>query len=189
MKLQQSRQLLSFMASLKLEVDGRVQKAYFDKDFDYASKHFTPDLVASKLAKDMSGVLDSGITFSPDDQVGSGDIIRLTRILDLASTDTMAYKMLQLISLEVFALVTVEDIAPESADEYTITDANRLHENINYLIEYLQDKYSNNNSEIELETGVVVYHLIRALRELDVDSSYIYKTISGNTLGGANNAI
>lgn len=190
MKLTQSRQLLSFMSSLGLEIDGRVKTPYFSDLLDYKSRLYTPELVTSKLGLDMAGVLKAGATFTATSDASTNEIIKLARLLDLKNTNPVAYKLLQLITLEIFSLVAVIDIAPSSANEYSLDDANRLHNNIMYLSEYLGSEYAYNGENTRtLEQSVVAYRLVRKLKELDKDSAYMYKVISGNTLGGGNSAL
>lgn len=190
MQLTQSRQLLSFMSSLGLEIDGTVKTPYFSDLLDYESKIYTPELVASTLGLDMAGVLKAGATFKATSDDTTNEVIKLARLLDLKNTNPLAYKMLQLITLEVFSLVAVIDIAPTSANEYNIDDANRLHNNIMYINEYLGSQYAyNGDNSRTLEQSVIAYRLIRKLKELDKDSAYMYKVISGNTLGGGNSAL
>lgn len=190
MKLTQSRQLLSFMASLNLEVDGTVSSSYFNQMVSYVSRFYTPELKSSKLSLDMSSLLQAGTTFTATETAEQNEIIRLSRLLDLKNSDPLAYKLLQLITLEVFSLVTVIDIAPESANEYSLEDAQRLHNNILYLIEYLNSSYTpttTNNSD--LDKAIVIYRINSLLKRLDVDAAYMYKVLSGNSLGGGNNAL
>lgn len=189
MKLKQSRQLLSFLSSLNLELDGSVSRKPFTEYFTYVSRYYTPELKASNLATDMLGILSTGTTFIVDNKQEPGELIKLARLLDLKNTDPMAYSLLQLISLEIFSLVTVIDMAPDSSDEYLLMDAKRLHGNIKYLQEYLSDRYQTNDGTIEIETAVIVYRIIRLLDDMDIDSAYMNKVISGNTLAGANNAV
>lgn len=190
MKLTQSRQLLSFMSSLGLEIDGTVRSPYFSDLLSYESRFYTPELKASKLGLDMAGVLKAGATFKATSGTTTNEIIRLARMLDLKNTDPLAYKLLQLITLEVFSLIVVIDLAPASANEYNLNDANRLHNNILYLNEYLGSRYTYEGDNTRtLEQSVIAYRLARKLKELDKDSAYMYKVISGNTLGGGNSAL
>lgn len=190
MKLTQSRQLLSFISSLGLEIDGTVRTPYFSDLLSYESKFYTPELVSSKLGLDMAGILKAGTTFNAKSGNQTNEIISLARLLDLKNTNPLAYKLLQLITLEVFSLVAVIEIAPTSANEYNLDDANRLHNNIMYLNEYLGNEYAYNGKNTRtLEQSVVAYRLVRKLKELDKDSAYMYKVISGNTLGGGNSAL
>ena len=116
--------------------------------------------------------------------------MKLEKFLDFKHTDKYAYRMLQMIYIEVFSLITVQDLAPETADEYSQADAIRLHNNINFLIEYLNDKYEATvDNDIELDTSVIVYRMNKLLRQLDTDSMYMYKVISGYTIGGGNSAV
>lgn len=190
MQLTQSRQLLSFMSSLGLEIDGTVRSPYFSDLLSYESRLYTPELRASTLGKDMADVLKAGATFTASSEVSTSEIIKLARLLDLKNSNPIAYKLLQLITLETFSLVAVIDIAPTSANEYNLTDANRLHNNIMYLNEYLGNEFAYNGANTRsLEQSVLAYRLVRKLKELDKDSAYMYKVISGNTLGGGNSAL
>ena len=59
-----------------------------------------------------------------------------------------------------------------------------------YLNEYLGNEYAYNGENTRtLEQSVLAYRLVRKLKELDKDSAYMYKVISGNTLGGGNSAL
>ena len=190
MRLQQPMHLLHFMTLLDLQNDGTVQKKYFDDDFDYISNYFTPELKVSKLAVDMHDLLYSGETFSADATANDSELMRLEQLLDFKHTDRYAYRMLQMIIIEVFSLITVQELAPDSSSEYEQADAKRLHNNINFLIEYLNNKYmATQDDEISLETSVIIYRINSLLRQLDIDSMYMYKTISGNTVGGGNSAV
>lgn len=190
MKTNQSMQLLHFMTMLDLQRDGTVQKQYFDKDFDFTSKYFTPELKVSKLAVDMQDVLYNGTTFSVDAQANQSELMRLEQLLDFKHTDRYAYRMLQMITVEIFSLITVQDIAPSASNEYNQADAIRLHTNLNFLMEYLNTKYTPKiNDDISLENGVIIYRINRLLRKLDTDSMYMYKTISGKTIGGGNSVV
>ena len=89
-----------------------------------------------------------------------------------------------------YKLITVQDLAPETANEYSQADAIRLHNNINFLIEYLNDKYEATvDNDIDLYTSVIIYRINKLLRQLDTDSMYMYKVISGYTIGGGNSAV
>lgn len=190
MRLKQPMQLLHFMTMLDLQADGTVQKKYFDNDFDYISNYFTPELKVSKLAVDMQDVLYQGVTFVGDATAKDNELMKLEKFLDFKHTDKYAYRMLQMISIEVFSLITVQDLAPETADEYSQADAIRLHNNINFLIEYLNDKYEATiDNDIDLDTSVIIYRINKLLRQLDTDSMYMYKVISGYTIGGGNSAV
>lgn len=190
MRLKQPMQLLHFMTMLDLQADGTVQKKYFDNDFDYISNYFTPELKVSKLAVDMQDVLYQGVTFVGDATAKDNELMKLEKFLDFKHTDKYAYRMLQMISIEVFSLITVQDLAPETADEYSQADAIRLHNNINFLIEYLNDKYESTvDNDIDLDTSVIIYRINKLLRQLDTDSMYMYKVISGYTIGGGNSAV
>ena len=190
MKLVQSRQLLSFMASLGLEVDGTVTSSYFNQLVAYSSRFYTPELKASKLALDMSNVLNKGTTFSATENTAQNEIIRLSRLLDLKNSDPLAYKLLQLVTLELFSLVTVVELAPDSANEYSLEDAQRLHNNILYLAEYLNTTYTPTaDNTSDLDKAIVIYRIVSLLKNLDIDGAYMYKVFSGNTLGGGNSAL
>ena len=94
-------QLLHFMTMLDLQADCTVQKKYFDNDFDYISNYFTPELKVSKLAVDMQDVLYQGVTFVGDATAKDNELMKLEKFLDFKHTDKYAYRMLQMIYIEI----------------------------------------------------------------------------------------
>ena len=175
MEYEQPRELLKLIESLNVDTDGRVIRGTLDNTLLTVSGYFTPQGQVSKLASIVHDSIETGDVFTGLlGQVGESSLMALIKNTNLKYEQPHLYQMMQVIVTESFSLAYAIENQEELTYYYNQQDASRLHENINYVIDILGQLDKTD-----------YYALIQDLRNLDVDTMYMYSTLNTTSLEGS----
>lgn len=175
MEYKQPRELLKLIESLNVDTDGRVIRGTLDNTLLTVSGYFTPQGQVSKLASIVHDSIETGDVFTGLlGQVGESSLMALIKNTNLKYEQPHLYQMMQVIVTESFSLAYAIENQEELTYYYNQQDASRLHENINYVIDILGQLDKTD-----------YYALIQDLRNLDVDTMYMYSTLNTISLEGS----
>lgn len=175
MEYEQPRELLKLIESLNVDTDGRAIRSTLDNTLLTVSGYFTPQGQISKLSSIVHEAIKTGDVFTGLlGQVGESSLMALIKSTNLKYEQPHLYQMMQIIVTESFSLAYAIENQEELTYYYNQQDASRLHENINYAIDILGQLDKTD-----------YYALIQDLRNLDVDTMYMYSTLNTTSLEGS----
>ena len=169
MQLIQSRDLLSFITSMKVDAVGVIKTNQLDEELPQVSQFYTPNYDMSSLSIHVRNIIKQGTTFQPNSRLSAPVAVDMINNSDLKVTMPRVYVLLQAIFLEGFSLLYVTDIDGSLTSLISKEDMERVYQNINYVIECIGIKR-------DLRSTVVPI-----LREIASDILYVQSRLRGET--------
>ncbi len=165
MELTQSYQLLKLIRDANV-VEGKIQGNTYQNSVKAVSLLGSPQL--SGLALSIYSTVKNTDTFTYNYSDGVTGIIPYFNTLNRNIKYKPLYRLFQSVIIESFSLVYSLENFSGYTPNFTQEDANRVHNNIQLLIDNLYSIDSDNT-----------YYVIMSLREIDNNIMYLYSTFSG----------
>lgn len=175
MQYNQPKNLLDFLKDIKVINDGILFNPDTLNKISDDVEYFSYETRVSEMGIQVLDILNTSNAFYSTVDVPDSIFVSLLDQLQVKYKDTLIMALMQEIVLDSFTLIALNDLFPENATFFTQKDALRLHNNISYVANNLaRNKFDTNRYDRKLRLK-----LIKELRTLDKDTSYIFMTISG----------